>query len=459
MNTGKLEAANNLIAKIPHKILYSQADDMDKVNVLYSHLLANNVNEIQEIGENVLIRAIILKQLTLVNMKVTNNDILVLNGLSVLNSKMLNLNSGELATLLSNENKDYNNLNMIEKCISQVKSKLPENLRERFHRKNELDIMEKLYNVIPEAERLAIQRPMKLRSAGETFTDTTNASTNPTPTPSPSNKASEMDMYDSQGKVQYAKIDTVQETNEFHRLLQIYRERTGLSPSSEQTLLLNQDDDERLKKMIDRYLQEKPEDVRMFEMEIKNIMEDSSYDEQEREFIRDRLIEEKIKEILLADEMHHQNLEDSELEYHSVYVDRQPVIMKHPKTEKHFYYDEHSKTLKLLPDDSKMKPVSMEDLEKLLKDKNISEDEIRKTLIFLQNNKVREEDDYVLKNKEVEAQDLNDYDLNYELEDDKDNIDTKNNKKSKTLIRNLIIGLVATLIVVVIVILLKNLRK
>lgn len=460
MNTDKLEAANNLISKIPRKILYSQKDDMDKVNILYSHILSNYASQINEIGENTLLRAIILKQLTLVNMKVTNVDILILNGMNLLNSRMINLNSDELCRLLAEENKDFNDLNMIEKCISQIKSKLPEYLRERFHRKTELAIMEKLYNIIPEAEKLAIQNPNRLRATGESFTNNIIANTTVPNTTRPT--VSQTDMYDSQGRVQFAKIDTVTELNEFHKLLDIYKGRHRNQQQNDQDEtqeFIESINDENSKKMIQKYLEEKPDDAKMFAMEIKNLMADSSYSQQEKDFIRDKLIEGKIKEILLKKELIHKNVKDLELEYHAEYVNRQPVIMQNPKTGKYFYYDSHSKTLKLLPEDNKMKPVSIQDLERLLREKNISEDEIKKTLMFLQNNKARDDDQYVLKNKEIDHKYLDEY--NVELEEEVKNKKKSNNKKEEgqKLIRNLIIGLATILFVVILIILLKNLKK
>lgn len=460
MNTDKLEAANNLISKIPRKILYSQKDDMDKVNILYSHILSNYASQINEIGENTLLRAIILKQLTLVNMKVTNVDILILNGMNLLNSRMINLNSDELCRLLAEENKDFNDLNMIEKCISQIKSKLPEYLRERFHRKTELAIMEKLYNIIPEAEKLAIQNPNRLRATGESFTNNIIANTTVPNTTRPT--VSQTDMYDSQGRVQFAKIDTVTELNEFHKLLDIYKGRHRNQQQNDQDEtqeFIESINDENSKKMIQKYLEEKPDDAKMFAMEIKNLMADSSYSQQEKDFIRDKLIEGKIKEILLKKELIHKNVKDLELEYHAEYVNRQPVIMQNPKTGKYFYYDSHSKTLKLLPEDNKMKPVSIQDLERLLREKNISEDEIKKTLMFLQNNKARDDDQYVLKNKEIDHKYLDEY--NVELDEEVKNKKESNNKKEEgqKLIRNLIIGLATILFVVILIILLKNLKK
>ena len=387
MNTGKLEQATNIINKIPRKVLYAQDDDIFKVRSLYNYLLQKYSDEIKFLDNNVLVRALILKQLTLINMKVTNVNILILNGLNVLNPRLLNLESSELARLLVNENTDYNDLTTIEKCISQVKARLPEYLKERFNRKNEIAIMEILYNILPEAEKLARQDPPKLRPTGkEPFTDDSPL----TPRPSQS------DMYDASGKVDYARIDTVGEVTEFHRLLELYRQEKGTYPAG-------YGNDDRSNEIIKKYFADHPEEANMFEMEIKDLMQDSSYSAQEKQFIRDKLIEEKIKIILLNKDLEHGNVKDLELEFHAEYVDRDPTLMLDPKTNKHFYYDSQSRTLKMLPEGSKMKPVSLDDVEKLLKDKKIDQSEIDKTLVYLKNDQIGANDDYLLKSDESDA--------------------------------------------------------
>ena len=117
--TGKLEQANNLVSKVSPNLLYSQTDDMDKVKTIYNYLMEKDLGGVSLINnENILLRAIVLKQLSLVDMKIVNVDILIFNGLSVLGVSTLSLDRLQLANLLVNENKDSFDLDTLTKCIA-----------------------------------------------------------------------------------------------------------------------------------------------------------------------------------------------------------------------------------------------------------------------------------------------------------------------------------------------------
>jgi len=79
--TGKFEQANNLLSKVPDNVLHKQMEDMDKVKTVYNYLMERHLGEVSLIAnENILLRAIVIKQLSLVNMKIVNINILIFNG-------------------------------------------------------------------------------------------------------------------------------------------------------------------------------------------------------------------------------------------------------------------------------------------------------------------------------------------------------------------------------------------
>lgn len=461
----KSELANNLISKVPSNIMHAQMDDMDKVRIIYNYLMDKHLGEASIIAnENIIIRAIVMKHLRLIDMKVVNVDILIFNGLSVLGVATLNLNRIQLANLLVNENRDTFDLDTLTKCVSQIKSKLPEPLRERFVREHEIKVKEILYNVLPAAEQLSIQEPPKLKQQKtEGFQDFTDLSGAFTDVPS----GIQDDMFDRSGKIQYKNIDTVGEVSEFHRLLNDKRANdSDMYLSDMDTALFRESsdyNDPETRARIDRYLKKDPGDATMFSMEIKTLMANSTYDAQEKEHIKKQLIQNKIKEIILRKDLDHINVDKLEEEdLQAQYVDRNPTLMVNPINNKYYYFDNHSRSLKELPPDSAMKPITMKEVEYLLKSKKLSDEEVNKTLVYLDNNKIGADDSgYLLGNDTTTTTNddtVNANDSKMMLDDKlqtKSNDDDRQEKKSN-LIRNLTIFLVVLIIIIVLIVLLRN---
>jgi len=464
--TGKLEQANNLLSKVPDNILYRQMDDMDKVKTVFNYLMERHLGEVSLIAnENILLRAIVVNQLSLVDMKIANIDILIFNGLSVLGVSTLNLSSIQLAHLLVNENRETFDLDTLTKCISQIKSRLPEPLRERFNAEHEIKVKQCLYNVLPAAEQLAIQEPPKLREQRtEGFSDFTDLSSAFTDAPA----GIQNNMFDKDGHIEYENIDTVGEVSEFHRLLDAKRsDSTNLYLSDMDASFFKESEDyndPETRARIDRYLRKDPGDATMFAMEIKTLMSNSTYDEQEKAHIREQLIKAKIKEIKLRKDLDHINVDKLEEEDMTAkYVDRNPTLMVNPVNNKYYYYDNHSRSLKELPPDSEMKPVTIEEVERLLKSKKLSDEEINKTLVYLENNKIgADEDGYILGGSSGDDDDTESAQTNMIMADPLTEAkDEKDNEKSKknNLVRNLTIFLIVMVIVVVLIVLLRNYKQ
>jgi hypothetical protein len=464
--TGKLEQANNLVSKVSPNLLYSQTDDMDKVKTIYNYLMEKHLGGVSLINnENILLRAIVLKQLSLVDMKIVNVDILIFNGLSVLGVSTLSLDRLQLANLLVNENKDSFDLDTLTKCISQVRSKLPEALRERLTREHEIKIKEVLYNVLPSAEQLAVQEPPTLRKQrAEGFQDFTDLSSPSMIQNSDAPEGIQDDMYGENDSLVYKNIDTVGEVSEFHRLLDSKRSQTSQNDGSKISnldagLFMSSDDysDPNTRAKIDRYLKTDTGDATMFSMEIKTLTSNSTYDEQEKEHIREQLIKAKIKEILLRKDLDHINVDKLEEEdMNAKYIDIEPILMVNPINNKHYYYDNHSRSLKEISADSEMKPITIREVELLLKSKKLSDEEINKTLTYLENDQIgSDDDDYLLGSSSDDSESsemILEDPLTKKSEDKKE---VKNNN----IVRNLTIFLVIMVIIIVLIVLLRNFRQ
>ena len=142
-------------------------------------------------------------------------------------------------------------------------------------------------------------------------------------------------------------------------------------------------------------------------MEIKKLLEESTYTEQEKKHIVDLLIKEKKEKLILAKDLEHINIDKIEEDKNTIYIDRSPALMINADDdEKKYYYDKYSDSLKLLPKDSKMKAVSINQLEDLLKTQNVDDEEIEKTLIYLKDNRIGE-NGYVLESEFGEKGDEN----------------------------------------------------
>ncbi len=478
--TGKFEQANNLLSKVPDNVLHKQMEDMDKVKTVYNYLMERHLGEVSLIAnENILLRAIVIKQLSLVNMKIVNINILIFNGLSILGVSTLNLSGGQLANLLVNENRDTFDLDTLTKCISQIKSRLPESLRERFNSEHDIKVKQSLYNVLPSAEQLAIQEPPKLRQQkAEGFQDFTDLSSPFMNQNNDAPEATQYDMFDKTGHVAYKKIDTVGEVSEFHRLLDAKREENANAPgvnlSDMDIGLFKQSDDYNdpdTRARIDRYLKEDPGDATMFAMEIKTLMSNSTYDEQDRAHIKEQLIKAKIKEIVLRKDLDYINVDKLEEEdMNAKYVDRNPTLMVNPVNNKYYYYDNHSRSLKELPPDSEMKPVSIKEVEHLLKSKKLSDEEINKTLIYLKNDKIGADNSgYLLGGSGGDDEEEQDKSTNPTQTDmvmadplneaKNKEIEGKHKVEKNNLVRNLTIFLVVMVIVVILIVLLRNFKQ
>mgnify|MGYP007047684256 CR=1 FL=1 len=132
-----------IINKLPLQIFFNQLPDR-KQALNYLEWIYKNVPESKSINEDKLIREVINKELRIVNMKITEIEILLMIGLNKITINYFTLDSKSLIKQLISENKENYELDTMYKIMSQIMTKLPRDLKERVNGKHKLDIFQKI---------------------------------------------------------------------------------------------------------------------------------------------------------------------------------------------------------------------------------------------------------------------------------------------------------------------------
>ena len=120
-----------------------------------------------------------------------------------------------------------------------------------------------------------------------------------------------------------------------------------------------------------------PEELSAFHMELeKHRGQDTSYHAQEKRHL-DKKEDEAEQELIRAKDLEHINTAKEE-KINRHYVEREPILAEDPEHNKMYHYDEHSKTLKRLPNKDELHKVSINQMEKILKSHDVSETDLKK---------------------------------------------------------------------------------
>jgi hypothetical protein len=365
------EKLRNLIMKLPKELFFKPVNDRQKVLIYLNYLRQNYFAEVSKFTVDELIRGLIIKQLRVVNMKIIDINCLLIIGLNKINENTLSMSQKEIVRKLSIENNDKNDIDVVNRIIAQIRTKLPIDLSERmnFEHVNVLkDIIIKNY-----------------KGNIEKFQDNNNT-------------------FEYERTIDLNSIDTPMELTMFHEELNKFRKSGGVGVyNNNNTYGVDQNGEDMSKyyNNINNILNKDTdtfavvdENGEMFFLEIKK----GDYDEQEKMHINNLRKMKEEQERIETTSLNHINIDDMEKDIKAEYVDRQPIVMMNPKTQKLYYYDEYSRTLKLLPEYSSMKPISIDEAEKLLKSYEVSEEEIKKTLSYLESDEISppDEDSYIL---------------------------------------------------------------
>lgn len=136
-------AITDLVNKIPIYIYFEELPDR-KQSLKYLEWLIKNVPEVNTVDTNKLYREIISRQLRMVTMKIIEPEILLVIALNNITLTDFTISSDELIKKVIAENIDKYDLDILQRVMAQIMSKLPKDLRERVTGKHKMQIFQLL---------------------------------------------------------------------------------------------------------------------------------------------------------------------------------------------------------------------------------------------------------------------------------------------------------------------------
>ena len=145
MNTN--DKIQTIINKLPITLFFKQQPDR-KQALLYLEWITKNNPESKTLNEDKLFREIINKELRIINMKVTELEILFMVALNNITLNDFTIDSDTLIKTLISENKEKYELDTMYRIMSQIMSKLPRDLKERVTGKQKLELFQKISQLL-----------------------------------------------------------------------------------------------------------------------------------------------------------------------------------------------------------------------------------------------------------------------------------------------------------------------
>ena len=160
MNTNILNQQNktiiNILKQIPVEKFYSNVLTRQQVALIYdSH---QELIKSHPINDEQIIRALLVECLRYVNMKVSQLDVLLILGLNFIEREDLDIAPHQLANKLAKENKDSNDLDVLNRILAQINTKLPHDLQTRLTPLHKVKILQYLHRLLPVGENLAVEK-------------------------------------------------------------------------------------------------------------------------------------------------------------------------------------------------------------------------------------------------------------------------------------------------------------
>ena len=162
------ETLKTILKKVPVESFYSNVLTRKQIANIYDE----NIDIIKSfpVNDEQIIRMLIIECLRYVNMKVSQLDVFLVTGLNFIEREDLEISPNELAKKLARQNKDINDLDVLNRILAQINSKLPSDLQIKLSPLHKVNILQYLQRLLPIGENLAV----------ETFEDTNNTSNNNT---------------------------------------------------------------------------------------------------------------------------------------------------------------------------------------------------------------------------------------------------------------------------------------
>jgi hypothetical protein len=162
------ETLKKILMQIPVENFYSTILTRDKVAKIYDKYI--NIIESYPINDEQIIRTLLVECLRYANMKVSQMDVFLIIGLNFIERDDLNILPYKLASKLAAENKDVNDLDVLNRILGQINTKLPYDLQTRLTPLHKVNILQYLHRLLPVGENLATE------TFENTQTDNSNSS-------------------------------------------------------------------------------------------------------------------------------------------------------------------------------------------------------------------------------------------------------------------------------------------
>jgi hypothetical protein len=151
MNTNLQNQATSVtgdfIKSIPTAEFYSNILTRPKIANIYDKYYSTNTTHLQVMPEQA-IRAIMVQCFRYVNMKIQDVSVLLVYGLNNLRRADLDLTLEHLADKLAKQNPDPNDIDVINRIIAQVVTKLPADLREKLVPQLRIQMIQTLHQTL-----------------------------------------------------------------------------------------------------------------------------------------------------------------------------------------------------------------------------------------------------------------------------------------------------------------------
>ena len=130
-----------LVNKIPTSLYFSEIPDRQQA-LKYLDYLYTNVPVSRQVDPDKLFREVISRELRIVSMKIIEPEILLLVALDKITLADFKLSSGNLVCKVIEQNPDKYDLDIMQRVMAQIMTKLPRDLRDRVAGKHKLQIFQ-----------------------------------------------------------------------------------------------------------------------------------------------------------------------------------------------------------------------------------------------------------------------------------------------------------------------------
>lgn len=149
------ETLKKILMDIPVENFYSSVLTRDKVATIYDKHI--NIIRAYPINDEQIIRTLLVECLRYVNMKVSQMDVFLIIGLNFIERDDLNIPPYKLASKLAAENRDVNDLDVLNRILGQINTKLPYDLQTKLTPLHKVNILQYLHRLLPVGENLATE--------------------------------------------------------------------------------------------------------------------------------------------------------------------------------------------------------------------------------------------------------------------------------------------------------------